>query len=65
MLEYDFETVAADRGFFVGKTLGHREIILRRAEEGWHYVGYIPTKQVNGGVMEMDLIFEREREGQA
>lgn len=65
MLEYEFETVAADRGFFVGKTLGHQDIIRRRAEDGWRYAGYIPTKQVNGGVFEIDLIFEREQEGQA
>ena len=39
MLEYAFETVAADRGFFVGKTKGHQEIIARRAAEGWRYAG--------------------------
>lgn len=65
MLEYEFETVAADRGFFVGKTTGHREAILRRAAEGWRYAGYIPAKQMNGGVFEIDLIFEREQGGQA
>ena len=66
MLEYEFETIAADRGFFVGKTIAHRETILRRAAEGWRYAGYIPAKQINGGVFEIDLIFERERgEGNA
>ena len=35
MMDYAFETVAADEGFFVGKTTGHREAILRRAAEGW------------------------------
>lgn len=65
MLEYEFETIAADRGFFVGKTLNYRETILRRAAEGWRYVGWIPTQQLNGAVMQMDLIFERETEGQA
>ena len=45
MLEYEFEAIAADRGFFVGKTTGHREAILRRAAEGWRYAGWIPTQQ--------------------
>lgn len=61
MLEYAFETVASDRGFFVGKTQGHRELIRRRAEEGWRYVGWVPSQQINGGITEIDLIFERER----
>ena len=65
MLEYAFEKVSADRGFVVGKTLGHQEIIVRRAAEGWRYVSWIPTKQVNGAVMELELIFEREQGRQA
>ena len=62
MLEYEFEAVAADKGFFVGKTMDHRDAILRRAAAGWRYAGWIPSKQLNGGIMEIDLIFERERE---
>lgn len=65
MLEYAFETIAADQGFFVGKTLGHQEAILRRAAEGWRYAGWIPARQVNGGVTDIDLVFEREQGGQA
>lgn len=65
MLEYEFETIAADRGFFVGKTIAHRETILRRAAEGWRYAGWIPAQQMNGSVLEIDLIFEREQGGQA
>ena len=65
MVEYAFETVAADEGFFVGKTTGHREAILRRAAEGWHYAGWIPTQQMNGSILEIDLVFEREQGGQA
>ena len=65
MMDYAFETVAADEGFFVGKTTGHREAILRRAAEGWHYAGWIPTQQMNGSILEIDLVFERETEGQA
>lgn len=65
MLEYEFESVPSDRGVFVGKTTGHQEVILRRAAEGWRYAGWIPSKQLNGGIMEIDLIFEREQGGQA
>ena len=64
MLEYEFEAIAADRGFFVGKTTGHREAILRRAAEGWRYAGWIPTQQMNGSVLEIDLVFERGTEGE-
>lgn len=64
MLRYEFETIAADRGFFVGKTLDHRGAILRRAAEGWRYAGWIPTQQMNGSVLEIDLVFERGTEGE-
>ncbi len=62
MLEYEFEEVPSGRGFFVGKSKGHREIILRRAAEGWRYRGWIPEEQMDGTVILMDLIFERETE---
>ncbi len=65
MLEYEFEAVAAGEGFFVGKTSGHREAILRRTAEGWRWAGWIPTQQMNGSVLEIDLVFEREQGGQA
>ena len=39
----------------------YRAIINRRAENGWRYVGFIPTKQRGTGhIQEMDLIFEKE-----
>lgn len=73
MLEYEFETVACDYGggysLFGGiglETDGHREIILRRAAEGWRYAGFVPLKQRAGGFIEsIELIFERGTEGQA
>lgn len=67
MLEYAFEKVPSDRSVFVGKVPNekHREMILRRAAEGWRYVGWIPSQQINGGITELDLIFEREQGGQA
>ena len=62
MLEYAFETIATNRGFFVGKTLGHQEIIRERARQGWRYTGWVPAKQgPYGAITEIDLIFERER----
>jgi len=64
-MEYEFEEIPSGRGFFVGKSLGHRETILRRAAEGWRYCGWIPSQQMDGAVILMDLIFEREKEGQA
>ena len=62
MLEYTFEKVPCNRGVVVGKIPKeqHREMILRRAADGWRYAGWIPTQQINGGITELDLIFERE-----
>lgn len=73
MLEYEFEIVQCDYGsgysLFGGiglETDGHREIILRRAAEGWRYAGFVPKKQRAGGFIEsVELIFEREQGGQA
>jgi len=70
MLEYGFETVQCDysSGYsLIGgvglETDGHREIILRRAAEGWRYAGFVPKKQRTGGFIEsIELIFERETE---
>lgn len=63
MLEYEFETVPTARGFFVGRTLGHQEIIRKRAKQGWRYAGFVPAKQgAYGAVTEIDLVFERETE---
>ena len=43
------------------ETTGSREIINRRAQAGWRYVGFIPTTQLGTGtIVEMDLIFEKE-----
>lgn len=62
MAEYEFERISCDKGVFVGRIPNdrHREAILRRAAEGWRYAGWIPAQQVNGGIVELDLIFERE-----
>lgn len=69
MLQYEFERVeCAVSGYslFGGvglNTDGHREIIRRRAVEGWRFAGAIPVSQRTGGFLEnLDLVFEREKE---
>ena len=44
MLEYEFEEVSCGRGLrvFLRETAAHREVIVRRAADGWRYVGCIP-----------------------
>ena len=64
MLEYEFEEVTCDEvcGFYMRETAAHQEAILRRAAEGWRYVGFIPRYQRAGGFIEtIDLVFERRR----
>ena len=70
MLEYEFEEVACDEGGggysllggFGMETVGHQEVILRRAAEGWRYAGFVPKRQRAGGFIEtIDLVFERQR----
>ena len=67
MYKYEYETVSCDFGgwgFGSGNVYSiedYRSIINKRAEDGWRYVGYIPTKQRGTGhTQEMDLIFEKE-----
>lgn len=47
---------------FIGaKSEEHREIIDRYAEQGYRYVGYLPTNLNDyGKIKDLDLIFERE-----
>ncbi len=67
MLIYEFEAVEASADGYslfggVGlSTSAHRDIIIRRGEEGWRFAGCIPTRQRAGGFIEAwDLVFERE-----
>lgn len=69
MLKYEFERVECAAGGYslfggVGlETDGHRDIIRRRAAEGWRFAGCIPASQRAGGFIEnLDLVFEREEE---
>ena len=69
MLEYDFVSLDTQYGTgysllggFRIDTMGHREIILEKAAQGWRYVGYVPTAQhASGQIDTIDLVFERER----
>ena len=39
----------------------HREIIASYAAKGWRFVGFVPSRFTgNGGIKELDLVFERE-----
>ena len=62
MKKYEYERIYYG-GVVFNKLDGHREIIDRRAAEGWRYAGYIPTRfSGEGGNKEIDLIFEREKQ---
>ena len=67
MLEYAFEEVEcyiSGYSLFGGvglESADHREVICRRAADGWQYVGCIPRSQRAGGFIEtLDLVFQRE-----
>lgn len=70
MKEYDFVSLETEYGTgysllggFRIDTMGHREIILEKAAEGWRYVGYVPTTQrASGQIDAIDLVFERDKE---
>ena len=66
MLEYEFETVAAKKGSILINVTTHKKLIQERARQGWRYTGWIPTRMgVDGPIIAMDLIFEREQGGRA
>ena len=69
MYVYEFERVSSQLsgwGFGSGNKYGsgdYREIIARRAREGWRYVGFLPAVQRGTGhIQEMDQVFEKEKE---
>lgn len=59
MYTYEYEHIWLT-GVIKVMSKDHREVIDRRAENGWRYAGYIPAVWSNGTLMEMDLIFEKE-----
>lgn len=62
MKKYSY--VSLNTGTFLGaKCEEHRAIIDRYAENGYRYVGYIPTNMDgHGRIVRMDLIFEMDVE---
>ena len=65
MYEYKYVTLYVGGGFWINNAeCEHRSVIDEHAAQGWRYVGYIPTRfSGEGGTKEIDLIFERPREG--
>ena len=61
MKRYEYVTIAC-HGFLAGVFETHREIIDDYASRGYRYAGFIPTKQRNGFIVEIDLIFEQDIE---
>ena len=61
MYEYKYVTLYVGGGFWINNAeCEHRAVIEEHATQGWRYAGYIPTDFTgNGGVKEIDLIFER------
>ena len=66
MYKYEYETISCVIGGWglssdkIYSIDNYRFIIDKKAESGWRYVGYIPTKQLGTGyVQEIDLIFEK------
>ena len=69
MYTYEYETVTIEfsgYGLFNGNVYSieeYRNIIEKRAKDGWRYIGFIPTKQRGTGhIEEIDLIFEKKLE---
>lgn len=58
MYEYEYVTVIGE-GISATKYREHRDIIDRRAADGWRYVGYLPIHVTHGDPVQLDLIFER------
>lgn len=67
MYVYEYERISSDlAGWGLSgnkyETEEYKEIINKRAAEGWRYVGFIPALQRGTGHIEaMDLVFEREQ----
>lgn len=62
MYKYEYVTIHTGGGFWIDNSAAeHRDIIDDYAARGWRFVGYVPTCFTsNGGLKEMDLIFEMD-----
>lgn len=60
-MEYSFENIELNNSKAASSRLEkHRQIIQEKAQEGWHFAGWLPTKNgPSGKILEMDLIFEK------
>lgn len=66
MYKYEYEKVYSHLGGFgllngnVYKIEEYKEIINKRATEGWRYIGFMPVEQRGTGHIEvLELIFEK------
>lgn len=61
---YEYVPLHTGGGFWIDNAASeHRDIITEYAQQGWRYVGFVPTKfSSEGGIKEIDLIFEKEAE---
>lgn len=69
MYKYEYETIIIEFGgwgAFNGNIYSidsYKEVIDKRAKDGWRYVGFIPTKQRGTGhIEEIEIIFEKKEE---
>ena len=63
MKKYEYERLLYE-GVFTSKLEAHREVIDRRAAEGWRYVDSISVRETNGVSIAIDLIFEKDVTGE-
>ena len=64
MYEYEYVNLRTGGGFFFDNSdAAHRDIIDKRAKDGWRFVAAVPTQFTSyGGTKAVDLVFERETE---
>ena len=63
MYKYEYVTIVSKKSFAKGIFQEHREIIDKYAQNGWRYVGFIPTKEIDVAYLaEMDLVFEKQEQ---
>ena len=63
MYKYEYVSVSFKTGLMSTSQNEHKEIIDKYAQNGYRYVGYIPTKEVGTGALgEIDLVFEKQEQ---